>query len=398
MIPTICLNNKSPVPLKRDPSLKNLKEEFHFDTLRELMTKNYRQILPIFFIIFLIIAVRPAHSFIIRGTEKNVESRSYRVGGATYIPLILACQAFGIDYKWDSIARNITLSSNGSLLRLIVGSNNYFQDGEVRSLRNPVKLNREGIVLVPKKFIDLEWWAYPPAVEKIVHRIDTIIIDAGHGGKDPGAIGKSGLREKDVVLEVARRLKDLLDRNGVNSILTRTDDRFLTLEERTRFSNQRKADIFISIHANAHRNRQANGFEVWYLSETKDSYSRAVAAAENAVAKMENYPEYSGVARDPTFGDLNLNENRRESIGLAEEICRQLNFQTRSRNRGVKYARFYVLGVNAPAVLVELGFISNLTEEARLKKTGYRQRLAQALCDGIMVFKKKYDESNGFSD
>ena len=358
------------------------------------MNRHYRRVLPIFFVVFLIIAVRPAHSFIIRGTEKNVESRSYRVGGATYIPLILACQAFGIDYKWDSIARNITLSSNGSFLRLIVGSNNYFQDGEVRSLRNPVKLNQEGIVLVPKKFIDLEWWAYPPAVEKIAYRIDTIIIDAGHGGKDPGAIGKSGLQEKDVVLEVARRLKDLLDRNGVNSILTRTDDRFLTLGERVRFSNQRKADIFISIHANAHRNRQANGFEVWYLSETKDSYSRAVAAAENEGAKMENCFEFIS----PTHGYMTLDENRCESIGLAEEICRQLNFQTRSRNRGVKYARFYVLGVNAPAVLVELGFISNLTEEARLKKTSYRQRLAQALCDGIMVFKKKYDESNGFSD
>jgi N-acetylmuramoyl-L-alanine amidase len=361
------------------------------------MKKHCSQILPFFLLFFLIVATRPAYGFIIQGTKEKVQSPSYRIENTTYVPLILVCQAFGVDWDWDSVSRKITLINGNRFLRLIVGSNTYLKDGKVSYLKNPVKVKR-GTVLVPRRFIYLDWWLWPPPPERVVHRIELIVIDAGHGGKDPGAVGRSGLKEKDVVLDVARYLKILLDRNGLNSILTREDDRFLSLGERTRFSNWHKADVFVSIHANAHRDRRAKGFEVWYLSEAKDSYSRAVAAAENAVIEMENSSKTSRISQSPTVGYLLLDENRIESIELAEEICRQLASQTHSRNRGVKGAGFYVLGVDTPAVLVELGFISNPAEESKLKSVSYRRRLARALCDGIMAYKRRYDQTNGFTD
>ncbi|MEA3328729.1 MAG: N-acetylmuramoyl-L-alanine amidase [Candidatus Omnitrophota bacterium] len=363
------------------------------------MTKRLlRRILPIFLLFFLIIAVRPVYGFVIHGTEKRVESPSSRMRGTDYIPLILACQAFGVDYDWDPTTRKITLIKGAGSLILIAGSDTYLQDRQVLHLRKPVEISEE-IILIPRGFIDLDWWQEPVIAMEITHRIDTVVIDAGHGGKDPGAVGRSGLKEKDVVLDVALYLKTLLDRSGIKAILTRQDDRFLTLGQRVRFSNQHKANLFVSIHVNGHRDRRANGFEVWYLSNAKDSYSRKVAATENFALEIgkENFSKNTDITKNLTLGDLQLTENRVESIELAGEICRQLGDQTCSRNRGIKCAGFYVLGVEVPAVLVELGFISNFTEESRLKKTSYRRKLARALCDGIMVYKQRFDQSNGFS-
>ena len=366
------------------------------------MNKLFRQILPIFLLLFLILWAGPAYCFVIHGTNEKVTSRSFRIEGARYVPLISACRAFGVDWDWDSVSRKITLTKNGSFLILMVGSSTYSIDGKIGRFKGKIEFSK-GIVLVPKGFVYGDWWLGVPEikpVKRIVrHRINTIVIDAGHGGKDPGAVGRSGLKEKEVALDIARYLQELLSGYGITAILVRTNDRFVSLGNRARFANKNNADFFISIHTNAHRDRRARGFEVFWLSEPTDDHARAVAARENAALKMENNSSDFIDSQDPTRWDLEVTENRRESFGLADSIVRAMSRNLSIRNRGVKTARFYVLkGVYAPAVLVEVAFISNPSEEAKLKTDSYRRKLARVICEGIVSYKKEYDRTNGFTN
>ncbi len=364
------------------------------------MNKHSRQILSIFLFLFLVVWVGPAYGLIISGTNENVKSRSFRIGGTRYVPLISACRAFGVDWDWDPVSRKITLSKNRSFLVLLVGSNTYSIDGKIGRFKGKIEFSK-GIILIPKTFIYGEdWWIEVPGIKTTVrHRINVVVIDPGHGGKDSGAIGRSGLREKDVVLSVAKYLREFLASHGVTAILVRTGDRFVSLGNRANFSNKNNADFFISIHANAWRDRRPKGFEVYYLSAATDDYARAVAARENAVLKMENSSADSINNQDPTVWDLKATENSRESIELASSIIEAMSRNIPARNRGVKSARFYVLKkVDAPAVLVEMGFISNPSEEAKLKTRNYRKKLARAICEGIVAYKNIYDKTNGFTD
>jgi len=230
------------------------------------------------------------------------------------------------------------------------------------------------------------------------HKIRTIVIDPGHGGKDPGAIGVGRLKEKDVVLDISRRLKKRLERVGLKVSLTRDRDVFLSLKQRSRIANNKEADFFISIHANAFRKSRAFGFEVYYLSEAIDDSARAVAAAENVALKFEQNEEFSKPLK-ATLWDILYTEHRAESIELARSICKAVERKGLSRNnRGVKGANFCVLrSTKMPAVLVEVGFISNPLEASRLKLRSYRQKLAEAVAEGVLSYKIRYEATNGFT-
>lgn len=230
------------------------------------------------------------------------------------------------------------------------------------------------------------------------YKIRTIVVDPGHGGKDPGAIGVGRLKEKDVVLDISKRFKKRLERAGLKVILTRDRDVFLSLKQRARIANTKEADFFISIHANAFRKSRAAGFEVYYLSEAIDDSARAVAAAENAVLKFEQSEDFSKPLR-ATLWDILYTEHRTESIELARSICKAVERKGLSRNnRGVKGANFCVLrSTKMPAVLVEVGFISNPLEASRLKLRSYRQKLAEAIAEGVLSYKRSYEASNGFT-
>ncbi len=362
------------------------------------MNKHSRQILPIFLLLFLILWVGPAYSLIISGTEENVKSRSFRIGGTRYVPLLSACRAFGVDWDWDPISRKITLSKNRSSLVLLVGSNTYSIDGKIGRFKGKIEFSK-GIILVPKTFIYGDWWIEVPEAKRTVrHRINVVVIDPGHGGKDSGAVGRGGLKEKDVVLSVSKYLREFLQGHGVGAILVRSGDRFVPLGSRANFANKNNADFFISIHANSYRDRRPKGFEVYYLSAATSDYAKGVAARENAVLKMENGLVDSIDSGDPTVWDLKATENRRESIGLANSIIEAMSRNVSARNRGRKSAGFYVLKkVDGPAVLVEMGFISNPSEEAKLKTRSYQKKLAQAICEGIVDYKTLHDETNGFT-
>ena len=231
--------------------------------------------------------------------------------------------------------------------------------------------------------------------ERAQNPVDVVVIDPGHGGKDPGAIGPSGLQEKEVVLDICKRLASLLQtRLGLQAILTRQDDTFISLSGRTKMANAEGADLFLSVHANASKRRSANGFETYFLAEAKNDAGRAAAILENSALRFER-PEGSmeGMSDlDFILYDMVQNEFHQESEYLAGIIQEQLDGQLSITNRRVNQAPFYVLnGAYMPAVLVETAFISNPDEETLLKKRWFRQKIAEALYESVRTFKEKYE-------
>ncbi len=218
-------------------------------------------------------------------------------------------------------------------------------------------------------------------------KIGKIVIDPGHGGHDTGTIGPNGLEEKDLVLEVGRRLGKLLEgRLGAQVVYTRKDDTFVPLETRTAIANQQRADLFISVHANSSDDSAARGVETYYLNFTSSPEALEVAARENAVSEKSIYELQDLVKK------IALKEKIEESREFAGDVQESLHsgLATKSpaiRNRGVKKAPFIVLiGANMPSILAEISFVSNPTDEHRLETSEYRQRIAESLYRGIAKY------------
>jgi N-acetylmuramoyl-L-alanine amidase len=213
-----------------------------------------------------------------------------------------------------------------------------------------------------------------------------VIIDAGHGGKDPGAIGVSGVIEKDVVLDIARRLRDLMQREREWRVtLTRDTDVFIPLEERTAIANASGADLFVSIHANAAERSDAHGIETYFLDLASDEQSMRVAARENAttVSKVNTLQRI--------LRDLSMTSKRNESSLLAGSVQRAMvhapGAGKNGRDLGVKHAPFLVLmGAEMPSILVETGFLSHPGEERKLADPKYRAQAARAIFSGIKAY------------
>jgi N-acetylmuramoyl-L-alanine amidase len=218
-------------------------------------------------------------------------------------------------------------------------------------------------------------------------KIGKIVIDPGHGGHDTGTIGPNGLEEKDLVLDVGRRLGKLLQtRMGADVIYTRKDDTFIPLETRTSIANQEQADLFVSIHANSSRDRDARGVETYYLNFTSSAEALDVAARENA-ASDKSIHELQDLVKK-----IALKEKIEESREFASNVQRALHTGLAAkspgiRDRGVKKAPFIVLiGANMPSILAEVSFVSNPGDERRLQTSDYRQRIAESLYRGISKY------------
>jgi N-acetylmuramoyl-L-alanine amidase len=216
-----------------------------------------------------------------------------------------------------------------------------------------------------------------------------IIVDAGHGGHDTGAIGPSGVREKDVTLAMAQRLKRRLEARGFEVVLTRRDDTFIPLEERTAIANARHGDLFVSLHANAHPRRDRRGVETYVLNMADDRYARRLAARENG-ALSDDAGEGPEVRR--ILSDLDAKSSVDASHRLAQVVQREVCAGIRGRvgdvrDLGVKSALFYVLlGARMPAVLVETSFISNRAEEKRLRSARFQDEVAASVARAVVTF------------
>lgn len=231
-----------------------------------------------------------------------------------------------------------------------------------------------------------------PASSRAAERPARIVVDPGHGGDQGGATSPTGLLEKDVALQVARRLRAHLEKElGARVLMTRDEDESLPLPERVEFANKQRPDLFVSIHCNAMPTRRTRarvqGIETYFLSaNASNATARAAADRENAEA-----PAARGARGDSTLAfilhDLARTEAHQDSSRLAYAIHQKLIAATGGSDRGVLQAPFYVLnGVESPAVLVEIGYISHPEEGGRLGRAEYQERLATAITEGVRVF------------
>ncbi|MGH0030602.1 MAG: N-acetylmuramoyl-L-alanine amidase family protein [Myxococcota bacterium] len=228
-------------------------------------------------------------------------------------------------------------------------------------------------------------------------RFDTVVIDAGHGGDDAGARGAGGTVEKDLVLAVAKDLARRLEAAGLTVVQTRTDDVFVPLEERTHIANDARGDLFLSIHANASTDHSVHGTETYFLAlDASDASAASVASRENSAFD----DAASGIAAidDPfiaLIGDMIATEHMQESNDVARLIQTELG-RTPLKSRGVKQALFVVLaGVQMPAALVEIGFVTSSRDEGKLAKAKGRSEVASALERAVLDFGRRYDARRG---
>ncbi|MGQ0645014.1 MAG: N-acetylmuramoyl-L-alanine amidase family protein [Elusimicrobiota bacterium] len=232
----------------------------------------------------------------------------------------------------------------------------------------------------------------PPPSLRAPSAIRTIVVDAGHGGKDAGAVGPRGVLEKDINLQIARALAKALEKDGrFDVILTRRDDEFIPLEDRTRLANEKKADLFISIHCNAALSRKSSGFEVYFLSEkATDEAAAAVARRENSVLELEGLTGKAKLKIQDLLWSMAKTETMNESSEVAALIAGQAKRRLSVPSRGVKQAAFYVLkGADMPAVLVESAFITHPQEEGLLRSRRFQNDIVSALRGAVLDYEKR---------
>ena len=284
------------------------------------------------------------------------------------------------------------LSSN-----VIKKNNNYYVPAKsffslVNNLSNTVSINLNTneinfskLVEVSKKTIKVDL-----SSEKEKWEFKTIVIDAGHGGKDPGAVGYRGTKEKDIALDVAKRLEKKLAKNmSVKIVMTRDEDIFLRLSERTKIANESNGSLFISIHTNAAEDRRASGFETFLIGQNKNEAAVRVAARENAVLELEGSTGKKLTDEDLIKATIAQSAFASKSEQFASLVQKEIKKRVQSKDRGVKQAGFYVLmGASMPNVLVELGFISNPSEEKKLRSPQYRDQLATAIYRAVEQYQK----------
>lgn len=338
--------------------------------------------------------------------EKKTQNLSNTViNGRAYICLEDLHPLFHSITREERSDHRVHLHLYGEQFIFLTGSAYYSFQNEVFNMHFP--LLRQGTkFLVPEVFIteqlplhftkDVEYKSNQLQIKRPRDRsVKVIVLDPGHGGKDPGAVGKGKTREKDINLAVCLKLKTMLEKElGLTVLMTRDDDRFISLGGRTKFANDNRADLFVSVHTNASNNRSARGLETYYLSTALTSDARAVEALENDVVEEYEGKDARKKYDDLAFilSDLSQTEHLENSNNLAIQVQQNLVAGTKAGDRGVKQANFYVLkGAFMPAVLIELGFISNPDEEKLLANDQYQDRLARTIFEGIKRFKFRFD-------
>jgi len=270
------------------------------------------------------------------------------------------------------------------------------------------KLESDDYLVKNKDVKDLKLPESPPQIDDkdistlrgaLGLKVKTVVIDPGHGGHDSGAVGPTGLKEKDVNLNIAKALKSIIEENGSDVgiskvLLTREDDRFIPLEERTAIAKKYNADIFISIHCNASKNNNAYGIETYILSFTKDPESLIVAARENATTQR-GLSDLRDIIKKYLLSSK-IEESTRFANYVQRSVVTNVSIKYNSiKNKGVKKAPFIVLiGADIPSILVETSFITNTREEKRLKSSNYLNQIAKGIYTGIKSYSTEVETAS----
>jgi N-acetylmuramoyl-L-alanine amidase len=301
------------------------------------------------------------------------------------------CERYDIPLQWDHVARVATLKINGEDVRVLAGSRIVLVGTQQVTLSAPVVTFRSSLK-VPQDFktkvIDRMETQLAKRPSAFFSKLRGVIIDAGHGGKDPGAIGTGGTQEKFIVLDIAKRLQRLLEQQNLNVIMTRTDDTFIELKDRTEIASRAAADLFVSVHANSSPARSVFGVEVFSLVDLNPMEKREAQRELNHQLMFKNM----AMLKDPRdldeiLADMLYIHKQAAAKAFASRIAMTTAGATKTKNRGCKESRFFVLrNTLVPAVLVEVGFLSNPKEERLLTTSAYRQKVADGLAQSILDY------------
>jgi len=316
--------------------------------------------------------------------RNNIPSK---VNRNDYIDLAAFCREYNFEYSFDTVDDIIRLYSSDKDIRLLLNSSVAASNGTIFYLKNP-PLYRKGKIYLPRQLDELvsggELISFKPGFV-----IKTVVIDPGHGGKDPGAISQRGLQEKKVNLIVSRLLKSELERKGFKVFLTRSRDTYLTLQQRVEIAKRYDADLFISVHANSNRSRKVKGAEIYYLTPTRlNSCERALKLAKRGSFCGQKLPSEVKTI----LWDMLITKNYSHSVEMANVLhftFTNLGFNVKSPRR----APFYVLRhAYVPSVLVEMGYLSNRNEERALRKKHYQKQIAQAVALAVDSLSKRHSK------
>ncbi|MBF0486263.1 MAG: N-acetylmuramoyl-L-alanine amidase [Candidatus Omnitrophica bacterium] len=305
------------------------------------------------------------------------------------IPLSSLCKKYNMDCQWDGVLQTVVMSYRGTKIQAMVGSSTVLV-GNNKVLLNVPLTRRKGNIMVGADFERLVIGPPLPVPAGPVgfRRFGKIVIDAGHGGKDPGAFGFSGQKEKEITLDIARRVKKALEFAGISAIMTRDSDQFISLQERTAIASQPGVDFFVSIHANSNKTSHAHGVEVYYMGpfNAEDKADPQRKLNEKKLCGLLKMRDDSQNVKNIVSNMLycyKLNASSR----LADQVSTGLAHEMGERSRGSKPQRYFVLrNTLVPAVLVEVGFLSNPKEEKQLKDPQFRQRIADTITKSILEF------------
>lgn len=295
------------------------------------------------------------------------------------------CDARGVSWFWDDISQRVVLNYQGRTAKALAGSTVVAVNSHYVTLSAPVEWHK-GSIIVPPDFKQKVVDTLIKKAEYVIKKEYTIVLDPGHGGRDPGAIGTSGLLEKTINLDIAKRLKANLEKKGMKVTMTRDSDVYIPLEERVEHTHKAKADLFISIHANASYSRRVKGFEVYYLSERDAQEQRVLYCTQDNNTVFDRFSmKKNSQVLDKIILDMMYDYKQDASRQLAGNIARRVSSDADLRNRGSHEAEFTVLkNTVIPAVLVEVGFLSNRAEEEKLKSNEYRQKIADSLARSVL--------------
>jgi len=314
---------------------------------------------------------------------------SIRVSNFDYIDIAGFCKKHNFEYSFDTIDDLVRIYSPDKEIKLLLNSSVGTLSGSIFYLKKP-PIYLKGKILLPRQLEKIitsgEFVSFRP-----LFTIKTIVVDPGHGGKDPGAISPRGLQEKTVNLIVSKYLKEELERMGFEVILTRTRDVSLSLAERANIAKRHNADLFISIHANSNHSRKVSGVEVYYLSSSRlRAQERSVRLARSEKFQGKSMP----VDVKAILWDLLIRKNYGFSVELSDIFY--LTFENLGFNiKPPKKASFYVLRfAYVPSILVEMGYLSNRYEETALRKKHYQKQIAHAIALGVSSLKRRHATVN----
>lgn len=374
--------------------------------------------------------------FPVRSSSPTASSTIYlrveNFSGHSYASLSQVAAIFNGQLQWKPVSRAVDMRLRGHTIRFTANSSRVTLDGKSQNLIAPTVRDGKGL-WVPIHFfgsnsffrlsgskLDLD----PPAEAKPTPKakpavvsepkarrdelkaaqalrakaIRRVVIDPGHGGKDPGTQGSRGIEEKTINLLIARELADALrEKQGYEVLLTRMDDSFVPLAERAEIANRHNADLFISVHCNASLSSKLKGFEVYFLSEdASDARADATARLENAPLALEGKSVPTPGQLQAVLRSLVKNANINEASALGALIDRHVADRTAEPSLGVKQAAFYVLrGAEMPAVLIETGFLTNPKEERLLQSASFRKKLVNGILAGIAAYDVRKQKERG---